>query len=137
VVQQSGPPDDLVSADHRFVPRAVFSSPQLAAVGATEEELVASGRPFLKGVQRYGDVGYGWALEDTDHIAKVLVDPTSLQLLGVHILGPEAATLIQPAIQAMATGLDARTMARGQYWIHPALTEVLENALLQVAPDPR
>jgi len=138
VVQHNlGHPDDLVSADHRFVPRAVFSSPQLAAVGATEEELVASGRPFLKGVQRYGDVGYGWALEDTDHIAKVLVDPTSLQLLGVHILGPEAATLIQPAIQAMATGLDARTMARGQYWIHPALTEVLENALLQVAPDPR
>ncbi len=130
-------PDDLQATDHRFVPRAVFSSPQVAAVGATEEELIASGRPYLKGVQRYGDVGYGWALEDTDHLAKVLVDAETLQLLGVHLVGPEASTLIQPAIQAMVTGVDARTMARAQFWIHPALTEVLENALLQVAPDPR
>ncbi len=130
-------PHDPVTTDRRYVPRAIFSSPQVAAVGATEEELIAAGRPYLKGVQRYGDVGYGWALEDTDHIAKVLVDPESLLLLGVHIVGPDAATLIQPAIQAMVTGLDARTMARGQFWIHPALTEVLENALLQVAPDPR
>ena len=131
-------PDDPVTSDHRFVPNAVFSSPQVASVGATELQLVATGRPYLKGVQRYSDVAYGWALEDGgDTICKVLVDPDSLQLLGTHIVGPEAATLIQPAIQAMSTGVDARTMARGQYWIHPALTEVLENALLQVAPDPR
>lgn len=123
-------PDDLVASDHRFVPHAVFSDPQVAAVGATEQELAERGVDYLVGVRRYGDVGYGWALEDTDHFCKVLVDPATLRLLGVHIVGPEAATLLQPAVQAMATGLDAETMARGQYWIHPALTEVLENALL-------
>jgi mycothione reductase len=129
-------PDDLASADHEGIPYAVFCDPQLASVGVTEQELRANRTPYLVGVQRYADVAYGWALEDRGvHVAKVLVDPDSLQLLGCHILGPQASSLIQPAIQAMATGLDARTMARGQYWIHPALTEVLENALLQVAPD--
>ena len=114
----------------------MFTEPQLAGIGVTEQELRAAHTPYLVGVERYADVAYGWALEDSGvHVAKVLVDPESLQLLGCHILGPQASTLIQPAIQAMATGLDARTMARGQYWIHPALTEVLENALLQVAPD--
>ena len=52
------------------------------------------------------------------------------KLLGAHILGPQASTLIQPLIQAMSFGLDVPSMARGQYWIHPALTEVVENALL-------
>jgi mycothione reductase len=129
-------PDDLASVDHTTIPYAVFCDPQLASVGVTEQELRSTRTPYLVGVQRYADVAYGWAMEDRGvHVAKVLVDPDSLQLLGCHILGPQASTLIQPAIQAMATGLDARTMARGQYWIHPALTEVLENALLQVAPD--
>ncbi len=129
-------PDDLASTDHTTIPYAVFCDPQLACVGVTEQELRANRTPYLVGVQRYADVAYGWALEDRGvHVAKVLVEPESLRILGCHILGPQASTLIQPAIQAMATGLDARTMARGQYWIHPALTEVLENALLQVAPD--
>lgn len=129
-------PDDLASADHDGIPYAVFCDPQLASVGVTEQELRASRTPYLVGVQRYADVAYGWAMEDLGvHVAKVLVDPDTLQLLGCHILGPQASTLIQPAIQARATGLDARTMARSQYWIHPALSEVLENALLQVAPD--
>ncbi len=129
-------PDDLVVSNHAAIPSAVFSDPQLAAVGMTEQQLRDADVPYLVGVQKYADVAYGWALEDAgSHVAKVLVDPETLQLLGCHILGPQASTLIQPAIQAMATGLDARTMARGQYWIHPALTEVLENALLQVAAD--
>ena len=45
-------------------------------------------------------------------------------------------TLIQPLIQAMSFGLDAYAMARGQYWIHPALSEVVENALLKLKLDP-
>ena len=46
------------------------------------------------------------------------------------MIGPQAATLVQQCIQAMALGLDIDTLARGQYWIHPALSEVVENALL-------
>ena len=47
-------------------------------------------------------------------------------------MGEQASTLIQPLIQAMSFGLDARRMARGQYWIHPALPELVENALLNL-----
>ena len=57
-------------------------------------------------------------------------------MLGGHIVGPEAATIIQPVIQAMSFGLSAREMARGQYWIHPALPELVENALLGLPLDP-
>ena len=62
--------------------------------------------------------------------APTVADPQTHLLLGVHILGPQASTLIQPAIQAMALGQRVEDVARGQYWIHPALSEVLENALL-------
>ena len=50
-------------------------------------------------------------------------------------IGPQASTLIQPVIQAMSFGLDARSMARGQYWIHPAMPELIENALLNLPLD--
>ena len=69
-------------------------------------------------------------MEDAAHFVKLLADPADGRLLGAHILGPEASILIQPLIQAMTFGLPAREMARGQYWIHPSLSEVVENALL-------
>lgn len=123
-------PDDLVEADHRFVPSAVFTHPQLAGVGMTEAQAVASGRPYVIATQDYGSTAYGWAMNDTTSFCKLIADPDSGQLLGAHILGPQASSLLQPLIQAMSFGLPAREMARGQYWIHPALPEVVENALL-------
>ena len=123
-------PDELMEADHRFVPSAVFTHPQLAGVGMTEAEAVASGRPFVTAVQEYSTTAFGWAMNDTTSFCKLLADAESGQLLGAHILGEQAATLIQPLIQAMSFGLPAHEMARGQYWIHPALPEVVENALL-------
>lgn len=125
-------PDDLIAADHRYVPRAVFTSPQIASVGRTEHELREQGVRYVVGTQDYADIAYGWAMEDTTGFAKVLADPESGELLGVHVIGPQAPTVIQPAIQAMSFGLDARRMAHGQYWIHPAMPEVLENALLNL-----
>ena len=56
----------------------------------------------------------------------------ALRLLGAHVMGPDAATVIQPLIQAMSFGQPAKDLARGQYWIHPALPEVVENALLKL-----
>ena len=62
--------------------------------------------------------------------AKVVADRRTGRILGAHLLGPQASTLIQPLIQAMSFSLPVDQMARGQYWIHPALPEVVENALL-------
>lgn len=129
-------PDDLVTSDHRYVPHAVFSQPQVASVGITEQEARSRGIRFVTAVKEYGSTAYGWAMEDTEHFVKVLADPTSGQLLGAHLLGPQASSLIQPLIQAMSFGLTARQVARGQYWIHPAMMEVVENALLALPLDP-
>ncbi len=123
-------PDDLVEADHRFVPSAVFSHPQVASVGLGEEEARAQGRSFVVGRRDYADTAYGWAMEDTTGFAKVLVDPGTGLLLGAHVLGADAANLVQPLVQAMVLGNTAHEVARAPYWIHPALMEVVENALL-------
>ena len=56
-------------------------------------------------------------------------------IAGAHLLGPHASTLIQPLVQAMTFATRAADVARGQYWIHPALTEVVENALLAATPE--
>ena len=128
-------PHHPVATDHRYVPHAVFGSPQVAAVGLTEQAARALGIPYVSAVQDFGDVAYGWAMEDAGHFCKLLADPVTGHLLGAHIIGPEASILIQPVLQAMSFGLDARAMARGQYWIHPALSEVLENALLALPLD--
>jgi mycothione reductase len=129
-------PDDRVESDHRFVPHAVFGSPQIASVGLTEEQAKERGIAYVAGVERYADIAYGWAMEDTTGFAKVLADPATGQIIGCHIIGPHAPTVIQPIIQAMSFGLDAYSMAREQYWIHPAMPEVIENALLNLELHP-
>ncbi|HEX7308469.1 MAG TPA: mycothione reductase, partial [Lentzea sp.] len=90
---------------------------------------------YVTASQAYASIAYGWAMEDTTGFAKLLADPATGQLIGAHIIGPQASTVIQPLIQAMSFGLDARTMAQGQYWIHPAMPELVENALLNLPLD--
>ena len=123
-------PDALVASDHRFVPHAVFSDPQVAAVGLTEEEAASRGLNYAVGVRDYGSTAYGWAMGDEDHFVKVIADRTTGLLLGAHLIGPQASSLVQVLIQAMSFGIPAHDVARGQYWIHPAMAEVVENALL-------
>jgi mycothione reductase len=128
-------PDDLRATDHRFVPSAVFTRPQIATVGLTEDQARARGIDYVTSTQDFGGTAYGWAMEDTTSFCKLLADPHTGQLLGAHLIGAQASTLIQPLIQAMSFGMSARGLARGQYWIHPALSEVVENALLRLELD--
>jgi mycothione reductase len=74
-------------------------------------------------------------MEDTTGFCKLIADPVTGLLLGAHLMGAQASTVIQPLIQAMSFGLGAWEMARGQYWIHPALPELVENALLSLPLD--
>lgn len=120
----------MVATDHRYVPSAVFTDPQIASVGLTENQAVAKGFDVSVKIQDYGDVAYGWAMEDTTGIVKLVAECGTGRLLGAHIMGHQASSIIQPLIGAMSFGLTAQQMARGQYWIHPALPEVVENALL-------
>jgi mycothione reductase len=123
-------PDAPRRTDHRYVPAAVFTDPQIATVGLTEGECRDRGLDYTVAVQDYGDVAYGWAMEDVTGFCKVIAERGTGRILGAHVMGTHAPTVIQPLVQAMSFGLGAREMATGQYWIHPALPEVVENALL-------
>ena len=123
-------PSDQREVSYRAVPGAVFSHPQVGTVGLTEEQATAKGIDYVVGRRDFGGTAYGWALEDRTSFAKVLVDRSTGLIVGAHIMGPQAATLIQPLIQAMQFEQSAEEVARGMFYIHPALTEVIENALL-------
>ena len=123
-------PHTPLATDHRFVPHAVFTNPQIASVGITEKAARAAGFDVMTKSQAFGDTAYGWALEDTTSFCKLVADRSTRQLLGAHFIGPHSAILIQQLIQGMAFGQTVDEIARGQYYIHPAMPEVVENALL-------
>lgn len=113
--------------DYRAVPHAVFSYPQIASVGLTEEAAKKAHR-VLVGRARYDDVAYGMALVEQDGFAKAIVDAESQALLGFHIIGPHAAVLIQEVVNAMAAGSPAGELGRGMH-THPALPELVLSTL--------
>ncbi|ALC06189.1 Mycothione reductase [Corynebacterium deserti GIMN1.010] len=123
-------PDNLQEMPHKFVPSAVFTNPQIAQVGMTEAQARQADINITVKIQNYSDVAYGWAMEDTTGFVKLIADKDSGQLVGAHIIGAQASTLIQQLITIMAFGIDVREAATKQYWIHPALPEVVENGLL-------
>lgn len=125
-------PEDLRRSDTMPIAYGVFTSPQIAAVGMTEAQARAAGHEVRVAKQEYASIAYGWAMEDTTGFAKLIVDARTELFLGAHIIGPEATTLIQLITQAMSTGQRPRDIARTQYWIHPAMPELIENALLQL-----
>ena len=125
-------PDDLRLKDEFAVPHAVFGSPQVASVGMTERDAAAEGVPFITARKDYGSTAYGWAMEDQTSFVKLVAHAQTRKLLGAHIIGPQASTLIQSLIQGMRFGQTVDEMAHDQMWIHPALTEVVENALLDL-----
>ncbi len=120
--------------DDRPVPHAVFGHPQVASFGPTAAQLDEAGTPYVSAVQSFADVAYGWALEDPVGLLTVHASPDG-RVLAAHCVGYQASTLIQPLIQAATFGQHAHDVARGQYWIHPALAEVVENALLGLDLD--
>jgi mycothione reductase len=125
-------PDRWRTIDRTFVPYAVFGHPQIAGVGLTERAAHAAGLPYLVANKEYGSTAYGWAMEDTTSFCKLVAHRETRRLLGAHLLGPQASILIQPLVQAMQFGQTVDQLAHDVWYIHPALTEVIENALLDL-----
>ena len=116
LVTWSGKSDDaLLRMPHDHVPYAVFTHPQIATVGLTEEQAKAAGYDVTTKLQNYGDVAYGWALEDSTGIVKLVADRATGKLLGAHYMGPQASTLIQQMITVLAYDIDLQDFARKQY----------------------
>ena len=123
-------PEDLMKIDRSVIPKAVFGNPQIATVGSTEDDLLNDKVPYLKSIRSYSDAAFGWAMEDDQGFVKLLIDPTTRLLLGAHIIGYQASTLIQQLVTAMSVSMTVDELAHNQLYVHPALTEVVEQALL-------
>lgn len=125
-------PDDLQIVNYSGTPSAVFSHPQVAMVGRTERDLLSAGVNYVAHTQPYAATAYGWAMEDDEGFCKVIADAETRQLLGAHIIGHEASLLIQQLVLGMRFGITVDDMATGPLYIHPALSEVVEQALLEL-----
>jgi len=109
------------------MPHAVFTHPQVAGVGATEEELKAKGIDYVVGLNPYHSSAMGMALLSEHGFCKILVDRKTRKILGGHIIGPEASDMIHMIIAYMNMNATLDDMLRTIY-IHPALPEIVRNA---------
>ena len=119
--------DDQVPVDYHAMPHAVFASPQVGSVGMTEREARASGRPYVAGSYDYDETAYGASIEDHDGFVKVLADSETHEMLGVHVLGVDASTLVQGPATLMRSRAKVDVVQRAIF-IHPALPEVIQRA---------
>jgi mycothione reductase len=108
------------------VPHAVFSWPEIASVGLTEEQAVKimGKQDLLVGKAMYSEVARGDAMMETEAFAKTIVLRKKGKIIGYHIIGPQASVLIQEVVNAMAADGNLWSVAKGIH-IHPALSEVV------------
>ncbi|MFL1461025.1 dihydrolipoyl dehydrogenase [Roseococcus sp. DSY-14] len=113
------------------IPGVVYTWPEVANVGATEEELKAKGVAYKVGKFPFTANGRARAMGDLDGFAKILSDAKTDKVLGAHIIGPDAGTLIAEIVLAMEFGASAEDVARTCH-AHPTLNEVVKEAALAV-----
>ncbi len=129
--------DSKAKKDYHAVPHAVFAYPEIAAVGAREREALAryEENNILIGIARYEDTAKGIAMGIKDCFVKVIVKADGLEIIGAHIIGPYASTLIQEIVDIMSTEHE-RTVKPilGAMHIHPALSEVVQKSISSLMP---
>jgi dihydrolipoamide dehydrogenase len=113
------------------IPWVIYTSPEIAWVGQTEQQLKASGRAYKAGTFPFMANGRARALGDTTGMVKFLADAASDEILGVHIVGPMASELIAEAVVAMEFRASAEDIARICH-AHPSLSEATKEAALAV-----
>lgn len=128
LVENLRDPHNARKVDYHAMPHAVFSHPQVASVGCTEQELQKCGVPHRIARHDYKDTGMGAALAEEEGFVKFLVEPETDRILGCHILGPDAATLIHEVLVAMRSGSNTLGDVAETIHIHPALSEVVQRA---------
>ena len=113
------------------IPGVVYTWPEVAAVGKTEEELKAEGVDYKIGKFPFTANGRARAMGDTDGFVKLLSDRKTDRLLGAHIIGPDAGTIIAELVMAIEFGASAEDVARTSH-AHPSLNEAVKEAALAV-----
>jgi dihydrolipoyl dehydrogenase len=118
--------------DYDAIPAVVYTSPEAASVGKTDEELKAASIAYAVGKFPFAATPRARTNGDTEGFVKILADSVSDRVLGVHIIGPDAGTLIAEAALAIAFGAAAEDIARTCH-AHPTLSEAVKEAALAVA----
>ena len=113
------------------IPWVIYTSPEIAWVGQTEQQLKAAGRAYKAGTFPFLANGRARAMGDTTGMVKILADAVSDEILGVHIVGPMASELISEAVVAMEFKASAEDIARICH-AHPSLSEAMKEAALAV-----
>lgn len=113
------------------IPSIIYTAPEVAAVGATEETLKMSGTNYRAGRFPFSANSRARAKADMAGLVKVLADARSDKVLGVHIIGPEAGTMIHEAVLAIEFGASAEDITRCVH-AHPTPPEALKEAALGV-----
>jgi dihydrolipoamide dehydrogenase len=117
--------------DLNLVPGIMYTAPEIAWVGKTEQQLKASGVDYNAGQFPFMANGRARALGETTGFVKILADAKTDRILGVHIIGPMASELIQQAVLALAFSASSEDLARTIH-AHPSLSEVIHEAALAV-----
>ncbi|MFT7722090.1 MAG: dihydrolipoyl dehydrogenase [Roseateles sp.] len=117
--------------DFDIIPSVIYTSPEIAQVGKTEQQLKSEGRAYKAGQFPFLANGRARALGDTSGFVKILADAASDEILGVHIIGPMASELIAEATMAMAFKASSEDIARICH-AHPSLSESTKEAALAV-----
>lgn len=115
--------------DYNLIPNVIYTWPEVAAVGKTEEQLKESGRTYKSGQFPMRALGRARASMDTDGFVKVLADAETDEILGVHMIGARAADLIAEAVTAMEFRASAEDIARMSH-SHPTYAEAVKEAAL-------
>jgi dihydrolipoamide dehydrogenase len=121
--------------DYNSIPGVVYTEPEIASVGKTEEELKNAGVEYRKGIFPFMANGRARAIAHTEGRVKILADATTDRVLGVHIIGAHAGDLIAEAAVAMAFGASAEDIAMASH-AHPTLAEAIKEAALAVDGRP-
>jgi dihydrolipoamide dehydrogenase len=117
--------------NYEAIPNVVYTWPELASVGATEEEVKAKGTPYKVGTFPFLANGRARTMEETEGLVKIVADAQTDRVLGVHILGPRASDLIPEAVATMEFGGSSEDIARTCH-AHPTLSETVKEAALAV-----
>ncbi|NEM99470.1 dihydrolipoyl dehydrogenase [Pontibacter burrus] len=115
--------------NYNLIPGVVYTWPEVAGVGFTEEQLKEQGRAYKSGSFPFKASGRAKASMDTDGFVKVLADKNTDEILGVHMIGPRAADMIAEAVVAMEFRASAEDIARMSH-AHPTYTEAMKEACL-------
>ena len=122
-------PNRKVAVDYTVMPHAIFSSPQVAGVGFTEQELKKKKSvDYQRSIYPYINTAMGEAIEDRDGFVKFLIDRKTRTILGCHIIGSHASILVHEVLVAMKAGDGTIDSISRTVHIHPALSEVVARA---------